>query len=76
MNRKTRDPASRAERMAGIMKKLEDGVKDLFTSEKYQTYLATMKRLFVPDGNPSHIRSNSTPTHPKAKLRKAKWMIS
>lgn len=45
MNRKTRDPASRAERMAGIMKKLEDGVKDLFTSEKYQTFLATMAKF-------------------------------
>lgn len=45
MNRKTRDPVSRAERMAGIMKKLEDGVKDLFTSEKYQTYLATMAKF-------------------------------
>lgn len=33
---------SRKEKLNAIMKKLEDGVKDLFTSDHYQNYLRTM----------------------------------
>lgn len=36
---------SRAEKLNAIMKKLEDGVKDLFTSENYQKYLRTMSKF-------------------------------
>lgn len=36
---------TRAEKLNAIMKKLEDGVKELFTSENYQNYLRTMAKF-------------------------------
>ncbi len=35
---------SRKEKLNAIMKKLEDGVKDLFTSDHYQNYLRNEER--------------------------------
>ena len=37
--------SSRKEKLAVIMKKLEDGVHDLFTSENYRNYLKTMSQF-------------------------------
>ena len=39
------DRASRSDKLNAIMKKLEDGVKDLFTSENYRKYLRTMSQF-------------------------------
>ena len=39
------DRSSRTDKLNAIMKKLEDGVKDLFTSENYQKYLRTMSKF-------------------------------
>ena len=36
---------SRSDKLNAIMKKLEDGVKELFTSENYQNYLRTMSKF-------------------------------
>ena len=36
---------SRSDRLNAIMKKLEDGVKELFTSENYKNYLRTMSKF-------------------------------
>ena len=47
-NRTKSQPASqssRKEKLAAIMKKLEDGVHDLFTSENYRNYLKTMSQF-------------------------------
>jgi len=38
-------PDSRNDKLNAIMKKLEDGVKNLFTSENYQKYLRTMSQF-------------------------------
>lgn len=37
--------SSRKDKLNAIMKKLEEGVKDLFTSENYQKYLRTMSQF-------------------------------
>ena len=37
--------SSRSDKLNAIMKKLEDGVKELFTSENYQNYLRTMSKF-------------------------------
>ena len=46
-NRKRRaaGSTSRKEKLNAIIKKLEDGVKDLFTSDHYQKYLRTMSQF-------------------------------
>ena len=37
--------ATRGKKVKSILKKLEEGVKDLFTSEKYKQYLSTMSKF-------------------------------
>ena len=37
--------SSRTDKLTAVMKKLEDGVKELFTSENYQKYLRTMSQF-------------------------------
>ncbi|GHU46388.1 hypothetical protein FACS1894120_3110 [Clostridia bacterium] len=37
---------SRAERVSEILKKLEDGIKDVFSSEKFAEYLKTMSQFY------------------------------
>lgn len=36
---------TRGKKVKAILKKLEEGVKDLFTSEKYKQYLHTMSKF-------------------------------